>query len=61
MDPELNPEGSNKILFLDQIVYPGSTLSSKCILVSTLIGSFNLCFNLSFSVPLSDQNYECLP
>ena len=46
---------------IDQIVYPVSALSSKCFLVSTLIGSFNLCFHLSFSVPLSDQNYECLP
>ena len=58
--PELNPEGSHKILLLDQIVYPGSTLYNKCFLVSTLIVSFNICFHFSFSVPLSDQNYECL-
>ena len=38
----------------------GSTLYSKSFLVSTLIGSFTLCFHFSFSVPLSDQNYECL-
>ena len=58
--PELNPEGSHKILLLDQIVYPGSTRYSKCFLISTLIVSFNICFHFSFSVHLSDQNYECL-
>ena len=30
--PKLNPEGLHKILFLDQIVYPSSTLYSKCFL-----------------------------
>ena len=50
--PKLNPEGFCKILFLDQIVYPGSALFSKCFLVRSLIGSFNLCFHFSFLVPL---------